>query len=97
MPFKKDTATGTGRGGDADNRFTAQVIQDSLAESQGGGDLPACLDAKNPQHLQGTGQASLNSNHTSQGKMGGSCMDGRVLCDRGDPEWQRKALPSAKA
>lgn len=24
----------------------------SLAQSQAGGDLPACLDAKNPQHLQ---------------------------------------------
>lgn len=26
-------------------------------------------------------QASLNSKHTSQDKMGGSCMDGRVLCE----------------
>lgn len=68
----------------------------SLAQSQAGGDLPAYLDAKNPLHLQGRvgfqtftinrGQASLNSKHTSQGKMGGSCMDGRVLSDRGDSE-----------
>lgn len=79
----------------------------SLVQSQAGGDLPACLDAKNPLHLQGRvvsqtftinrSQASLNSNLTSQGKMGGSCMDGRALCDRGDPERQMEGLPGAKA